>query len=80
MKTPTLFLHSYEDYRCHHTQAIAMFTAIRQRGIDSRLCIFKGENHELSRSGKPENRISRMTELLNWMDKYLKQPSATSRA
>lgn len=75
VKTPTLFLHSYEDYRCHHTQAIAMFTAIRQRGIDSRLCIFKGENHELSRSGKPENRISRMTELLNWMDKYLGQPA-----
>lgn len=72
VKTPTLFLHSYEDYRCHHTHAIAMFTAIRQRGIDSRLCIFKGENHELSRSGKPYNRVSRMTELLNWMNKYLK--------
>lgn len=79
VKTPTLFLHSYEDYRCHHTQAIAMFTAIRQRGIDSRLCLFKGENHELSRSGKPENRISRMTELLNWMDKYLKQPTAANQ-
>jgi dipeptidyl aminopeptidase/acylaminoacyl peptidase len=70
--TPTLFLHSYEDYRCHHTQAIAMYTAIRQRGVESRLCIFKGENHELSRSGKPKNRISRMTEILTWMDRHLK--------
>ena len=72
VKTPTLFLHSYEDYRCHHTQAIAMFTAIRQRGVESRLCIFKGENHELSRSGKPDNRTSRMAEILSWMDKHLK--------
>ena len=70
--TPTLFLHSYEDYRCHHSQAVAMFTAIRQRGIESRLCIFKGENHELSRSGKPNNRISRMREILSWMDAHLK--------
>lgn len=70
--TPTLFLHSYEDYRCHHVQAIAMYTALRQRGIESRLCIFKGENHELSRSGKPQNRISRMKEILCWMDRYLK--------
>ncbi|MDO4493576.1 MAG: S9 family peptidase [Clostridia bacterium] len=69
--TPTLFIHSYEDYRCHHSQAVAMFTMIRQRGVDARLCIFKGENHELSRSGKPENRESRMREILNWMDKYL---------
>lgn len=72
VKTPTLFIHSYEDYRCHHSQAVAMFTMIRQRGVESRLCIFKGENHELSRSGKPENRVSRMREILTWMDKHLK--------
>ena len=75
VKTPTLFVHSYEDYRCHHSQAIAMFTLLRQRGIETRLCIFKGENHELSRSGKPENRISRMKEILSWMDTYLQKAS-----
>lgn len=71
--TPTLFLHSFEDYRCYHTQAVAMYTAIRQRGVPSRLVLFRGENHELSRSGAPENRIARMREILSWMDRYLKQ-------
>lgn len=71
--TPTLFLHSYEDYRCHHSQGVAMFTAIRQRGVPSRLVLFQKENHELSRSGAPRNRITRMREILDWMDKYLKE-------
>lgn len=38
---------------------------------DTDVCVH-GENHELSRSGKPRNRIIRMQEILNWMDHYLK--------
>lgn len=49
-----------------------MFTALKMHGVESRLCLFKGETHELSRSGKPQNRIRRMEEILGWMDKYLK--------
>ena len=42
-------------------------------GVPTRMCLFKGENHELSRSGKPHNRISRLTEIGDWFEKYLKQ-------
>ena len=41
-------------------------------GVDTRMLMVKGETHELSRSGRPRNRIVRMREILNWMDKYLK--------
>ena len=34
--------------------------------------MLKGENHELSRSGRPRNLIVRMEEILNWMDGHLK--------
>ncbi len=71
-KTPTLFIQSDEDYRCWMSDAIQMFTALKMNGVDAKLCLFKGENHELSRSGKPENRISRLTEIGNWFEKYLK--------
>ena len=71
-KTPTLFIQSDEDYRCWMSDAIQMFTALKLNGVDSKLCLFHGENHELSRSGKPENRISRLTEIGNWFEKYLK--------
>lgn len=72
VKTPTLFLHSEEDYRCWIAEAIQMFTALKYHGIEARLCIFRGENHELSRSGKPKHRIRRLNEITTWMDRYLK--------
>lgn len=70
--TPTLFIHSDQDYRCWMVEGISMFTALKMHGCPARMCLFKGENHELSRSGKPQNRIRRMEEILNWMDRYLK--------
>ena len=32
---------------------------------------FPGEDHELSRSGRPDRRLKRLTEYLNWLDQYL---------
>lgn len=72
VKTPTLFLHSEEDYRCSLVEGIQMFTALKYHGIESRLCIFRGENHELSRSGKPKHRLRRLTEITSWFNHYLK--------
>lgn len=70
--TPTLFIHSDNDFRCWMSEGLAMFTALKKAGVETKLCLFRGENHELSRSGKPKNRISRMNEILAWMDKYCK--------
>jgi len=71
-KTPTLFIQADEDYRCWMSDAIQMFTALKYNGTDARLVLFHGENHELSRSGKPENRLTRLTEIGSWFEKYLK--------
>ena len=68
--TPTLFIHSDADYRCPIEQGLQLYTALVQRGVPARLCWFKGENHELSRSGKPKHRLRRLTEITNWMEKY----------
>ncbi len=72
VKTPTLFIHSEEDYRCWLAEGLQMFTALKYHGVESRLCLFKGENHELSRSGKPSHRIRRLQEITNWFNNYLK--------
>lgn len=71
-KTPTLFIHSEEDYRCWLPEGIQMFTALKYHGVEARLCMFRGENHELSRGGKPKHRIRRLEEMTNWFKKYLK--------
>ena len=46
--------------------------ALALKGIETRMCIFNGETHELSRSGKPKHRIRRLTEITNWFNKYAK--------
>lgn len=70
--TPTLFIHSQEDYRCWTPEAYQMFTALKYHDIPSKLVMFSGENHELSRSGKPKHRIRRLHEITKWFDTYLK--------
>lgn len=70
--TPTLFVQSDEDYRCWMSDAIQMYTALQQNGVPTRMILFHGENHELSRSGKPKNRIRRLQEIGDWFERYLK--------
>lgn len=72
VKTPTLFIHSEEDYRCPLPEGIQMYSALRHFNVPSRIVIFKGENHELSRSGKPQNRIKRLQEITQWFEQYLR--------
>ena len=65
-RTPTLIIHSDEDHRCELSQGLQFFTALRRNGVEARLCVFKGENHELSRSGRPRPRLARMREIVRW--------------
>ena len=71
--TPTLFIHSLQDYNCPFSEGMQMFAGLKYHHVPSRVCAFEGENHELSRSGKPRHRIRRLTEITAWMDKYCKQ-------
>lgn len=72
VQTPTLFIHGEADMRCHLSQGIMMYTAIRENGVPARIAIFRGETHELCRSGRPRNRIRRLEEIVGWLDRYLK--------
>jgi dipeptidyl aminopeptidase/acylaminoacyl peptidase len=80
VKTPTLFIHSDRDYRCCLMEGIQMFTALRYHGVESRMVIFRDENHELSRGGKPKHRLRRLEEIAAWFDRHLKEASAYSGA
>ena len=70
--TPTLFIHSNEDYRCPYSEGLQMYSGLVEHGVEARLCMFKGENHELSRSGKPRHRVKRLEEITKWMEEHLK--------
>ncbi len=71
ISTPTLVIHALEDYRCPLDQALQLYTALTVRGVPSRIALFPGENHDLSRSGSPRRRIARLREIVGWLDKFL---------
>ncbi|MFW6312646.1 MAG: prolyl oligopeptidase family serine peptidase [Spirochaetota bacterium] len=70
VSTPTLFVHSDADYRCWIPDAIQMHTALLYHGVVSRLLWIEGENHELSRGGKPAPRLRRLREVTGWFDRW----------
>ncbi|MCD4827244.1 MAG: S9 family peptidase [Acholeplasmataceae bacterium] len=70
VKTPLLFIHSDEDYRCPIEQAMQYYTILREKGLETKFVWFKGETHELSRGGKPQARIKRLKEITDWFETH----------
>ena len=71
IKTPVLFIHGVEDYRCTYDHALQLHSAITYFGGISKVFAVKGETHELCRSGSPLNRERRIVEMVKWFRKYL---------
>ena len=69
--SPTLVLHSADDLRCPLSQAERYFWALKARGVDTELLVFPGENHELSRTGRPRHRLQRFEAILDWWARHL---------
>jgi dipeptidyl aminopeptidase/acylaminoacyl peptidase len=70
VKTPTMIIHSEEDYRCPMEQGEQLFTALKVLGVETEFIRFPGESHELSRSGKPKHRAERLEHMVRWFKKY----------
>jgi dipeptidyl aminopeptidase/acylaminoacyl peptidase len=76
--TPTLVVHSEEDWRCPVEQGARLFVALKRRGVPTEFLLFPGEGHELSRSGRPKHRLARLEHVLRWWARWLpvEQPAA----
>lgn len=69
-KTPLLIIHSELDFRVPIEQAEQLFALVRRGGGTVKMLRYPREGHELSRSGEPEHRISRLKEMVAWFDIY----------
>ncbi|MDR6166442.1 dipeptidyl aminopeptidase/acylaminoacyl peptidase [Microbacterium paludicola] len=69
--TPTLVIHSELDFRCPLEQATRYYTALRRQGTEAELLVFPGEDHELTRSGRPRHRVERFEAILDWWGRHL---------
>jgi len=71
VRTPTLVIHSELDFRCPIEQATRYYSALRRRGTAAEMLIFPGEDHELTRSGRPRHRVQRFDAVLDWWARHL---------
>ena len=73
VETPLMLVHSMEDYRCWMVEGLEFFTALKKHGKEAELVLFPGENHDLSRVGKPKHRVARLRHYIRWFDEHLKR-------
>ncbi len=71
VRTPTLVIHSEQDWRCPVEQGQRWFVELKRRGVPVELLLFPGEGHELSRSGRPSHRKARFEHVLRWWGQHL---------
>lgn len=71
VRTPTLVMHSENDLRCPLSQAERYFASLKRGGVETELVVFPGEDHELSRSGRPRHRVQRFAIILDWWARHL---------
>ena len=70
--TPLLIIHSENDFRVPITDADQLFAYIKLRGGEVKYVRFPRDGHELSRSGEPAHRLSRLQHMMDWFDRYCK--------
>jgi acylaminoacyl-peptidase len=71
VKTPTLVLHSDNDYRVPLEQGEQWFRALRHYGVNAELAIFPRENHNLTRTGEPKHLVESLNWQCYWFDRFL---------
>lgn len=69
--TPTLIIHSEADHRCDREQGEQVFVALQKLGVASEMLLVPGESHGLSRIGRTDRRIARLSHMRGWFERYL---------
>lgn len=79
VKTPTLVLHSDNDYRVPIEQGEQWFRALQHFGVTSELVMFPRENHNLTRTGEPKHLVESINWQCYWFDRFLNGNAAAKR-
>jgi dipeptidyl aminopeptidase/acylaminoacyl peptidase len=70
---PLLVEHSERDYRCPIDQGEQLFSLLRRLGrAQTEFVRFRDDGHNLSRTGRPRNRILRLRAIVQWLIRHLR--------
>ena len=76
VKTPTLILHSDNDFRVPIEQGEQWFRALKHYGVTTEIVMFPRENHNLTRTGEPRHLVESLNWQLYWFDRFVNGNSA----
>jgi len=69
--TPTMIIHSINDYRTPLEGGEQWFRALQKHDVPVRMVLFPDSAHGLSRTGEPWLLVRRLNEYVNWFTGYL---------
>jgi len=70
VRTPTLVLHGEADLTCPVGQAQQWHTALRERGVPTRLVLYPGGSHLFILNGPPSHRMDYNRRVVEWVEQY----------
>jgi dipeptidyl aminopeptidase/acylaminoacyl peptidase len=68
VSTPTLLIHSEQDYRVPIHNADVLYRHLKKVGVEVELVRYPREGHELSRAGEPQHVVDRLERIREWFD------------
>ncbi len=71
VKTPTLILHSDNDFRVPLEQGEQWFRALKHFGVTTEIVMFPRENHNLTRTGEPKHLVESLNWQLYWFERFI---------
>ncbi len=71
VKTPTLILHSDNDFRVPIEQGEQWFRALKHYGVNAEIVFFPRENHNLTRTGEPKHLVESLNWQCYWFERFL---------
>ena len=71
VKTPTLILHSDNDFRVPLEQGEQWFRALKLFGVTTEIVMFPRENHNLKRTGEPKHLVESLNWQLYWFARFI---------
>jgi dipeptidyl aminopeptidase/acylaminoacyl peptidase/CubicO group peptidase (beta-lactamase class C family) len=70
VSTPTLLLHGADDLTCPVGQAQQWHTALRERGVPTRLVVYPNASHAFILTGPPSQRLDYHHRVVDWLEQH----------
>ncbi len=71
VETPTLIVHSINDYRTPLVEGEQWYRALHKQEVPVKMVLFPDSSHGLSRTGEPWLLVRRLHEYMDWFRSYL---------